>query len=230
MSDFSLRTPQRRGPSLGVPELRLDPDIQAQIAALRPVLRTPDFRRRILQPDWHRLQQSELDRMLARPLPEPSPPLVPRGAGPATPRVAEMGDLLNAIWAIPDVQAAGNRVLSLAQESVERGWRHASRTDRRILVGTGIVMGGATLTAIIGNRQTRQSALELLEQIGEIPVPGVDGLRFSLNPRGGTISLEDAGVPGLNIRLGATTTTRPNHPLDAEGMITFDIAEYLRSP
>jgi hypothetical protein len=197
------------------------------MAALAPALRAPRLRHLVLQPNWLRLQQSELDRMLSQPPAPESPPLVPRGAGPAQPRAAEVGDLLSGLWAVPDVQRAGTRLLQLAQQRVERDWSRTSPTERALVIATGVVIGGSTVAAVLGDSRTRQSALGLVESLGAIPVPGVNGLTFNLSPTGGGVGLQNAGARGLGVRVEASLTGNPGHPFDCEAMVTFDLLRYL---
>jgi hypothetical protein len=136
---------------------------------------------------------------------------------------------LSGLWAVPDVQLAGTRVLQLAQQRVERDWRHASPTEQALVIATGVVIGGSTVAAVLGNSRTRQSALELVESLGAIPVPGVDGFSFNLSPTGGGVGLQDAGVRGLAVRVEANLTGNPSRPLDYEAMVTFDLMRFLAS-
>lgn len=227
MTALTLQGRPRHLPRLGIPQLRLDPGIQARMAALAPALRAPRLRQLVLQPNWLRLQQSELDRMLSQPPAPGSPPLVPRGAGPAQPRAGEVSDLLSGLWAVPDVQLAGTRLLQLAQQRVERDWSRTSPTERALVIATGVVIGGSAVAVVLGDSQTRRSALGLVEGLGAIPVPGVDGLTFSLSPTGGGVGLQNAGVRGLGVRVEASLTGNPGHPLDCEAMVTFDLMRYL---
>jgi hypothetical protein len=167
--------------------------------------------------------------MLSQPPTPQRPPLVPRGAGPARPRAAEVGDLIAGIWAIPDVQRTGARVLQLAQQRVERDWRRASAMDRALVIAAGVVIGGSAVAAVLGNSQTRRPALELVESLGPLPIPGVDGLTFNLSPTGAGAGLRNAGVRGLDVSAAANVTGNPNRPIDYEVMVSFDLIRYLES-
>ena len=72
--------------SLGDFRLRLDPQIEAEIQKIQSGSTSPLLRRRLLQPDWSRFQQSQLDWVLRQPVPKAPGPPVPRLPGPPVPR------------------------------------------------------------------------------------------------------------------------------------------------
>ncbi len=201
MSDFNLQwRPQRL--SLGDFQLRLDPDIAADIRRLQFESASARLRSLILNPDWSSLQQSDLELML-RQAPASPQPAVPRGRGPQTPRAGEVGDVLKAVWKIPAVNNAANRVLDDIARQLRRGWNQSSTGERVLLVSHTITLGGGALTAVFTNRQTRVGILDFLSG-KDIPVPKVDGLTFQIRHN--------------------RTGPQPDYGL----VISFDVAPYFR--
>ncbi len=113
MGDYQLTWPGPRRPSLlGAYHLHLDPQIEAEIRAIEARQNFERLREVWLRPDWWRLDQilpPQPQWLRMRPA-APSPPLVPRGAGPDTPRPGEISDLMKAIWGDrPHVQRADGK-------------------------------------------------------------------------------------------------------------------------
>jgi len=233
MGDYDWNRFQR-GPRfrLGEPgefQLRLDPSIEAELRRLELEIGTGRFRQLCLSPDWSRFYQSDLDRLLTAPPPSPRPPLVPRGAGPSTPRRAELGDLMAAVWAIPTVQQAANRVSEEASRQLQRGWRGLSLGERTLLISHGALIAGGAVAGVLSNRETRQAAFGLVEN-RDVSVPGVDGLSFRISRYGAGLNSPLPFVPGLSVR-GHFSVNDPStpHRVDYQGMVNFDVAEFLRS-
>lgn len=230
MSDFqlSINNRGRQGLNLGNFRLQLDPAIEAEMQALESMIRDGRFRRICLTPNWSMFQESDLDRMLRRPLPAPSAPLVPRGAGPAVPRPGTRRDLMEAFWRLPDVQSAANRVLDDVGNTFLRRWRSASTGEQVMAVSHTLVMGAGALAAIYRDPEARQ-ILSLIQNT-DIPVPGADGMSFRLAPRGGGLGFDPPAVPGLGARAGFTVNdASSSRPVDVSVMVTFDVAQWLRS-
>ena len=214
-----------RSPSLGDFTLHLDPRLEAEIRALGVGTPSPALRTLILSPPWTLFDQSHLDRMLATPPPtNPTAPLVPRGAGPATPRPGEVGDVLKAVWAVPSIQRAANDALGRMKLELSRGWSDATPAERGLAIGWGVLTLG-TLTPLLANAETRMGILRFLEG-KDIPVPGVDPLTLRIGPRGGGASISNFPIRGLtlggDVRSGTTGA-------EWDARVMFDVAEYLRS-
>lgn len=182
--------------SLGDFRLHLDPDIEAEIA----LIQRGRLQAIMLQPNWALFQSSDLDRMLRQPLPPAPPPAFPRGAGPATPRAAEIGDLLGAVWRLPFVQQAATRLAYDASRQFQRGWNRATPGERALVVTQAIVMGGGALTGVLSHGPTRARVLDFVSGM-DIPVPGLQGL---------SVQLRHNSARG-----------------DYGGMLTFDLAPYV---
>ncbi len=224
--DFQLGW--RPGPiSLGDFTLKLDPEIEAQIRVLnaRMAAAIPAVRPIVLAPPWSMLSPSILNRLLVSPPPaRPAAPLVPRGAGPSTPRPAEMGDLLRAVWAVPSIQHAAMGVVDRVERDLSRGWSRATTAERGLVIGWGAITA-ATLAPLLADADTRMGLLRFLEG-KDIPVPGVNGLSLRVGPRGGGGTWNNFLVPGLSIGGGAQGS---DGGVQWNGRVTFDIAEFLRS-
>ncbi|HZD04162.1 MAG TPA: hypothetical protein VE173_04565 [Longimicrobiales bacterium] len=224
MGDFTLR-PGRF--SLGDFRLRLDPEIEAHIRALRSEAPSPRLRHLFLNPNWAALQQTELDRVLATPPPaRPSRPLVPRGAGPSTPRAAEVGDLMRALWAVPAVQQASGQLLDRLSGRMQRDWQRASGAEQALVVSWSAVIGSAAMAGVLSNREAREQAFDLVVD-RDIPVPGLDGLTIRLQERGGQATYRDIGGSGLTARAGGRMG--PGGRFEVEAMLTLDVTRYLRN-
>ena len=114
------------------------------------------------------------------PLVPPPAPLVPAGAGPATPRSALAADLLRGVMAVPAIDEGLDRLSSAALDQVRHDWRALSTGERVGVVSGLVVIGAGTLAGIIANDESRAFALDQLN--GRVlPVPGVPWLRMELN-------------------------------------------------
>ena len=230
--DFGYRPPRFR---LMNEQLHLDPEITRTIQEIEARMAARQMVNQFLQPNWQLLMptwQSILGRpnaLTLPPVPQPSPAMdyVP-GAGPATPRAADLGDVTGAIYRLPVVQRLvlqahdeGMHQLRLLREE----WERATPTDRAVMVTmTGLVVG-SSLTIILANHQTRGLAFDLVRG-HDIPIPLVDGLSFQILDRGGSITAP-LGVPGLSgsARLQLPNAARP----DYEVTVNFDVMEFIRS-
>ena len=182
--------------SLGDFRLHLDPQIQAEIARIQ----SGRLRGIMLQPNWAAFRSSDLDRILQQPLPPPPPPAFPRGAGPATPRAGQIGDLLGAVWRLPFVQQAVTRLEYDVSRRFLLGWNRATTAERALVVTQAIVVSGGALTGVLSNNPTRVQVLDFLSG-KDIPVPGLRGLSVQLRH---------------NSAIG-----------DYGGMLTFDLSTYV---
>jgi hypothetical protein len=110
----------------------------------------------------------------------PRQPLVPAGRGPATPRAASVGDLLQATMRIPAVRAGIDRLRDQAGQQVRRDWNRLSAGEQALVITQGIVMGAGAVAGIALSPEARQLALDQI-QGRDIPIPGVPvTFRFNL--------------------------------------------------
>jgi len=212
---FRLRMPQLgeglgyrpRPLSLGEPgqfQLRVDPEIQAQIRAMQFVRgqlslenlelgisqiggSVPAAGQTATPPD---LSPEAAARTVVPNSPRPDPfsvpslpphqPLVPAGRGPETPRPAAVGDILRATLRIPAVQTGITRLREQASERVRRDWSRLSGGEQALVITQGIIMGAGALTGIALSPDARQFALDQI-QGRDIPIPGLPvTFRFNL--------------------------------------------------
>ena len=213
---FRLRPPQlgeslgfrARPLSLGEPgefQLRIDPEIQAQIRAMRMVrgtlslesletavsrigTATPSPEETEAAPDLSpraaarsAVARSGVDPFSLPSVPEPEP-LVPAGRGPATPRAASVGDVLGAVLAIPAVRTGVERLQEAAEQEVRRSWSRLSAGERALVITHGVLLGAGALTGIALSPEARQLALDQI-QGRDIPIPGMP-VTFNFNLTG----------------------------------------------
>lgn len=149
------------------------------------------------RPNWKLLRQSQLNHLMRSPAarrfgsapptaahrpirraPLQSPfykPGGPTAPDPASLRTGELGDVIDAVWKLPQVQAPVQRLLPEAERRLRKELARLSRGDIAILtIGLGLIAGGA-LTGVLGHNSTRSEALKLASD-SKIEVPGVEGL------------------------------------------------------
>lgn len=135
------------------------------------------------------------DNILSGPLVPARPPLVPRGAGPATPKAASAGDLLDGVLKIPSIEGAVHTLRDKALITVSRDWGQLSMPAKIGVVSTGVLILAPTLAGIISDPDARNMALDQLN--GKvIPVPGVNWLSVETNLK------EDKLMFGLHLDVG----------------------------
>jgi hypothetical protein len=205
----------------------------AQIRAMQSTYESGQMRSLYLRPDWASLVPTwDPQWMFRQPslTPPSSQPLFTPGAGPSTPRPAEMSDLLDAIWAVPPVQRAANRVLDDVTRGLRNEWRDAATGERVLMISAPVLIFGGTLAGVMANKPTR---LWLLEQIKDtdIPVPGVNGLRFRLGPSSVGAAASFSPIRGVTLSGRINVTNAYTNPrLGAyEGAVLFDVAEWIRA-
>jgi hypothetical protein len=110
-------------------------------------------------------------------------PIIPRGAGPETPRAASAGDVLGALAAVPAVRTEINRLRDTASDQLRRDWRSLSTGDKVVAIGATALVAGGALAGILSNNSSRQFALQQI-QGRNIPIPMVPGLSLQVNPIG----------------------------------------------
>jgi hypothetical protein len=224
MSDPSI---SRNRPNLGDYHLHLDPEIEAEIRALQSAPPTPRLRNLVLFPDWMALEPMTLDQILRTPPPTAtSAPLVPRGTYTGTPRAADVGDLMKAIWGVPVVQDTTNRLLDQASERARREWHSASTGDQVLIISAGTAIAGGSLAGVLSNNQARAAAFNFIVD-KDIPVPGVDGLTVRMKPRGGGATFRNIGGSGVTVSAGGQAGAGAQPP-QVEVMVTLDLSRYLR--
>lgn len=221
-SGFGYRPPRFR---LLDEELHLDPEVQRMARELEtrmagrvlvPLWLRPDF----TLPTWQT--------MMSVPLPRPAAPLFTPGAGPDTPRPAELSDVANAVYQLPPVQHVVEQVHDegLRQLRLLRSeWNSASGGERAVMVTmTGLVVG-SSVGILLANPPTRRAAFDFIKG-RDIPIPFVDGLSFQILDRGGSVT-----VPFGHGFSGTTRLQFPGsaeHP-DYDVTIKLDVLELLRS-
>jgi hypothetical protein len=195
---------QQRPLSLGQTQLRLDPQIQAQIRAIQFVrgqLSLESLELGISQmsgsvpttgasPAAPNLSPAAAARTVVPANPQPGPfsvpatppraPLVPAGAGPDTPRAAGIGDIFKAVLRIPSVRDGVRRLQEQASTRVRHDWSRLSGGERALVITQGIIMGAGALTGVALSPEARQFALDQI-QGRDIPIPGLPvTFRFNL--------------------------------------------------
>ncbi len=168
-------------------ELRLDPEIEAQLALMRMrtiqhLLDPDNVRDALLDLDPAILGSGGTDWLNLPPVPEPSP-LVTPGAGPATPRPGTPGDLIRAVVSVPAVNTALTNLRTSALQRVQSDWGRLSTGERILLVSQGVILGGGALAGALGHEESRNWLLNQV-QGRDLPVPLVPGLSFQFNLTG----------------------------------------------
>jgi hypothetical protein len=170
-------------PSL-IPELQLDPGIQAQMRAIQFMMEQLDpvrIRPRLLDLDPGSITAPSP--ALTPTAPEEEAPLVPAGAGPSRPREASGSDVLGAIMALPVIEQALTALQTRAVDQVRRDWGRLSTGERVAAVTAAVVVGGGALAGAAAHPEGREFLLDQLNG-RVIPVPGVTGLSVELNTAG----------------------------------------------
>ncbi len=207
--------------------LQLDPQIVAQIRALAETGSAPRLRQLWLTPNWSQLSQMpSAARILASPPPRTSGPLVPRGRGPATPRAAELSDLMQAIWAVPAVRQAATRTMDEMTSQLRRGWDRSSTADRALMISHGGLLVGTALGPLLAHSEHRQTLLNLIDGT-DVPIPGYPGASVRVGRRGGGATLP---VPGARSVVASGSVERADSGrTNWEVMIRVDVASLMRS-
>lgn len=179
--------------------LKLDPEIEAKLRALKLRLDSLSLRQSLLKTDPTLSSGFSLTSPTLG-APKPPTPIVPAGKGPAKPRPGQPGDVLSALMGVPAVKRAVEKVKTEATDKLRRDWKKLSKGEKAGVVSTAVVIAGGALAGVLSQDKTRQGALEFV-QGKSIPVPGVDGLSFSVSPVG----------------------------KDKKFMVNFDLAAFIRS-
>lgn len=164
-----------------LPELRLefDPHLSAEMRARQLVLQLldPEVIQRALRAD------SPGSDLFTVPMLPPPAPLVPRGAGPSTPRPASPGDLIRAVMAVPAISSATTRLQMLALDQLRNDWGRLSTGERVAAISTSAAIGVGALAGIASDPSARRFMLNQLNG-RVIPVPGIKGFGLELNTEG----------------------------------------------
>jgi len=124
----------------------------------------------------------------ATPSPSPSTPLVPRGAGPNTPRPATAGNLMKAVLAVPVIDAWIKTLKTQATEQMMRDWRRLSTGEQVGAVSSAAAIGAGALAGILSDPNARKMVLSQLN--GRVfPVPGLNWLSLEINTGGNNLML-----------------------------------------
>ncbi|MCG8070867.1 MAG: hypothetical protein N0C86_02660, partial [Candidatus Thiodiazotropha taylori] len=160
------------------------------------------IQRLFLQPNWRNFDRNLLNYiLLQRPVTiansrQPAP-------GPAVPRPGQVGDVLRAVWSLPAVQQAANRLLQDSQRRLRREWNQGGVGNQIMMVTAAASLAGTSLTALLVNPQTRELVLDFVNR-RDIPVPGVRGLTIQMRGRGrgAGLGMRNIGGTGLSVRGG----------------------------
>lgn len=166
--------------------LQLDPEIEAQMRAMQftsRALSLNEILSSLLNLDPNLFFDTQPSPLLRGPAPQPRPPLVPVGPGPAEPSPGKIGDIITALMRVPAVDTALSNLRTQAEAEVRQNWRSLS-TGERVLVITGAAtIAGGALAGALSDPEARSFALEHLQDRA-IPVPGVSGLSFQFRATG----------------------------------------------
>jgi hypothetical protein len=127
-------------------------------------------------------------------VPEPQP-IVPKGAGPDTPKAAGVSDLAEAVAAIPAVEGALGTLKNQAKSKVSTDWGKLKPGEKAAVVTTLVSIGLPALGAAASDPGARDF---LLSQVnGKIlPVPKVPWLNLEVNTEKGNLMV------GLHVDVG----------------------------
>jgi hypothetical protein len=195
----SLGSLMRPSIRLNVPPLQLDPQIAAQIRAIQfmqGLITVENIMRSLRNVESPGLPGSTAPGTrlpLTSPTTPPPGPLVPRGAGPSTPRAATISDLLDAVMGIPVVQNGITRLRSTAEDRLRRDWNRLSGGERALLITQGVLITGSALAGVLANNEGRRFVLDQV-QGRTIPIPGLP-MTFQFNVTGP----DQRFVLGLNV-------------------------------
>lgn len=178
--------------------LHLDPEIEAQAMTFRVS--------ELLDPELIRLSLSRMDLdtiigyqpppWLTAPTVPEARPVVPRGAGPTTPRPASAGDVLKAVMGIPAVDTALSRLQKETKDRLSRERRRFSRewqslstpgkvAEAAVITESAVISAGVVGGAVAGVLSDPEALQFTLDKLQDTPLPtGVPGLNFQFNVTG----------------------------------------------
>lgn len=197
---FSSPNPTSRYRLGGDFQLQLDPEIQAMVA---------QFTQQQLQPTTIRPNLTQVNLGLPATIPATAPTpspftlptipppttLVPAGAGPDTPREANLGDFTGALMSVPAIDNALTSLQTQIGNQITQDWSRLRLGEQIGVVSSLALIGSGTLAGIISDPTARQFALSQLN--GRIlPVPGLNWLHLEMNTE------SDALMLGLHVDVG----------------------------
>ncbi len=124
-----------------------------------------------------------------------STPAVPAGSGSDTPRAATPGDLMGAVLAVPEIDAAINHLQSQALDQVNRDWRSLGTGGQVAVVSSLAVIGLGALGGAMSDPTTRQLLVDQLNG-RTVPVPGLNWMRLEVNTSADNLML------GMHVDVG----------------------------
>jgi hypothetical protein len=182
--------PKKEGPQAAATpspmnlQLHLDPAIQAQILAMQAQMLLDPARVRLSleQIDYASLLGSAPPPWLTTPKPGTPGDVMPRAAGPETPRPAAASDVLQALMKVPAVDRALTSIKTDATDRLKSDWRGLTTGEKALVITHTAVLGGGAAAAALSNPEGRQFALDILQN-KSLPT-GVPGLKFQFNLTG----------------------------------------------
>ncbi|PVV06523.1 MAG: hypothetical protein B6D77_15515 [gamma proteobacterium symbiont of Ctena orbiculata] len=225
MGDYTLGARGSRF-NLGNFQLRLDPEIEAQMSQIRAGSLPPRIQRLFLQPNWRSFDRNLLNYMMLQ-TPATTAPSTPPAAGPATPRPGQVGDVMRAVWLLPPVQQTANRLLQDSQRRLRREWNQGGVGTQIMMVTAAATVVGTSLTALLVNQQTRELVLGFVNG-RQLPVPGIRGFSVQLRGRGrgGGAQLRNIGGSGVSVRGGASHSATTGN-IDWDVGMTLDLTQLV---
>jgi hypothetical protein len=177
-------------------KLKLEPEIEAEINAIKLKMEIQRLQSAWLQPNW--VDIYKIIHNLPGPLPPPQqlPPLMPAPRKPLIPvpqlkpfgdgtdeserpKAASVTDLLTAIWKIPAVKDAGTQITDQLQNDF---WKNRTTGEKVMVLSWGAAIAGGTIAGVLGNSQSRRWAFDVISD-KDIPVPKVNGLSFMIGTK-----------------------------------------------
>lgn len=181
--------------------LQLDPQVQAMAmqyvqqqlnpATIRPALSQINLR--ILPTQG--AGSPNTPNPFATPIIPPAAPLVPAGAGPATPETATAEDFLQAIMAVPAIDGAITSLQTQVGDRIQQDWQRLSLGGQIGFISTTALIAGGALAGVISDPSARRFALDQLNG-KTLPVPGLNWLRLEINTGGDNLML------GMHVDVG----------------------------
>ena len=169
-------------------KLTLDPALMASfaetMARLNSITATNDFLRpnwQLFGPDLAGFLKLPPPNLLALPVPPPSPGYTP-GKGPELARAAELSDLMDAIWKVPQVQGIAGRARDEGMRQLgvfEREWNKSGVYSKIAMISVSGVVAAGIVGPLLYAKPTRDLALGFVNG-KDIPIPKLDGFKIKL--------------------------------------------------
>ena len=210
--------------SLGNYQLHLDPVLMREMQALQKAPPSAQLRNLFLHPRWFELRQSDVDRVFRTPMPGPTAALVPRGAGPSSPKAAEVADLMKAIWAIPAVKSGTGSLLDLASRKAKSDWNNLSGGNKAMVISWSGLIAGPALVAALSDKSSRKALVSLVAG-RDFDIPKLTGATFQIREKGAGVNFRNIGNSGVGVQGGAGMGASGGAQFDF--MLTLDLARYF---